>query len=363
MGWENRDYARDNSGYSGGGFASSWPTAIKYLIIANIAVFVAETMTVRRMSPNEFVDGFVTRDNVVEVYRDLGGIGDPSLAPYEELTEVIKKMVSQFPNRGLLPFISPVEEWFELDSRKVRQGQVWRLITAGFCHDRSSIGHILVNMLVLFWFGSIIESIYGSREFLFFYFAALLTSSLFVVGLDTWTGQNIPAVGASGAVMGVAMLFAIHFPRQIIYLFFVIPLQARWLVVLYTAYDLYPVILTLTGNPQFTGIAHAGHLGGLAFGYIYWQFKINFESMFGQKSSRNTNVRLVPLSESKPTESSRRQDYPPDEDEPAPEVLDELDAAVDTILRKIQTDGPDSLSNEEKQLLAKASDWYREREN
>ena len=363
MGFENRDYVRDGSGgyvsgYSSGysGASSSWPTAIKYLILINIAVFVAETMSVRRMTTDEFIDGYVTRENVEDVFRGLGGLAHPPDMDYEELITVIRDLLKHPLNRGQLPMISPVENWLELDSRKVRQGQVWRLVTSGFCHDRSSLLHILVNMLVLYMFGTVIESIYGTREFFFIYFAALLTSSLFIVGLDTWTGENIPAVGASGAVFGVAMLFAMHFPRHIILLFFVIPMQARWLVVLYAVYDLYPVLMKLAGRPQFTGIAHAGHLGGLAFGFIYWQFHLNFERLFGYRGNRVARTR----SENGRSHSAGELN-PLDSEDMATEVVDELDAAVDAILRKIQNEGPESLTEEEKELLEKASNWYRDR--
>lgn len=356
MGWENRDYARDTTGqggYAGGSGFSSWPTALKYLILANILVFIAETVSVRRMTADEFLNRFVTDDNAELVASQLGIPPKAAVQSPEELKNEIKAALQQFPGRGFLPFVSPVEDWFEMDSAKVRQGQVWRLITSGFCHDRSGIFHILVNMLVLYWFGFVIESMYGSREFLLFYFFALLTSSLFILGLDTWTGQNIPAVGASGAVMGVAMLFAMHFPKFVVYLFFVIPLEARWLVILYAAYDLYPVILTLAGKPQFTGIAHAGHLGGLAFGLVYRYSRIRLDRIFGYKSGRHhltTGSQFKVVLVDPETESPR-------------EVIDELDRAVDAILRKIQNEGTESLSEEEIRLLDQASSWYRNRDD
>ena len=96
----------------------------------------------------------------------------------------------------------------------VYQGQVWRLLTHAFCHDRYGVFHILFNMLFLYWFGCTLESMYGSREFLLFYLAAAVFAGLAFVGLDLYTGSRIPGIGASGAVMAVTMLYAMHFPRD-----------------------------------------------------------------------------------------------------------------------------------------------------
>ncbi len=126
-------------------------------------------------------------------------------------------------------------------------------------------------MLFFYWFGSTLEVMYGSREFLLFYLSAALTASLAFVGLDLITGGAAPMIGASGAVMGVTMLFAIHYPRHVIYVMLIIPIEVRWLVCLYVIFDLHPVLLALAGDRQFTGVAHAAHLGGLAFGFLYWK--------------------------------------------------------------------------------------------
>src|SRR5262249_37237068 len=116
--------------------------------------------------------------------------------------------------------VSVVQDWFELDTRKVvYKGQVWRLLTHAFCHNRHEVWHIFFNMLFLYWFGCTIESMYGSREFLLFYLTAALIAALAFVGLDLWTGATAPGIGASGAVMAVTMLYAMHFPRETIYVF------------------------------------------------------------------------------------------------------------------------------------------------
>ena len=78
-----------------------------------------------------------------------------------------------------------------------------------------------------------------------------------------------PAIGASGAVIAVFMLFAWHFPRHTILVFFVIPVEVRWLVIAYAIYDLFPVLRQIGGDVVGDGVAHSAHLGGLAFGLFY----------------------------------------------------------------------------------------------
>src|SRR5262249_36864532 len=105
------------------------------------------------------------------------------------------------------------QEWLQLDTKKVvYEGQVWRLLTHAFCHERYFIFHILFNMLCLYWFGCTLEMLYGSREFLLFYLTAAVVAALAFVGMDLYTGSTSPGIGASGAVMAVMMLYTMHFP-------------------------------------------------------------------------------------------------------------------------------------------------------
>ena len=119
---------------------------------------------------------------------------------------------------------SIVQEWFELNPKKtVEQGQIWRLVTSAFCHDRHGLWHILFNMLLLCWFGQRLERMYGSTEFLLFYLVATVCASLAYVGLAYHGGSKVPAIGASGAIMGVMMLYVIYYPFEQFLLFWFIP--------------------------------------------------------------------------------------------------------------------------------------------
>src|SRR5262249_44618494 len=155
---------------------------------------------------------------------------------------------------------SIVQEWLELKPSLVMRGQVWRLLTSAFCHMRFSPWHLVFNMVMLYWFGIRLESMYGSREFLLFYLTAAGCGSGAFVGLSLWTRADVPAIGASGAVMGVMMLYVIYYPFERFMLFWFIPTPLWVMLALYVIYDVHPVLLALAGHQFSDGVAHAGHL-------------------------------------------------------------------------------------------------------
>lgn len=386
MGLENRDYARSsggsNSGYYDSGYSNSagfgfdrWPPFVKAIIIANVVIYLAQFLFTREPTAAELVERLFNPANIERVIQQLEnetGVQfdrEASQRGYEAKKAELKKYLEEYLKENPVQFyvepVSIVTNAFQLDSSKVMSGQVWRLVTSGFCHDQSGIWHLAVNMLVFFWFGSVMERIYGTREFAIFYFCALIVSGLAVVGLDLWTGQNIPAIGASGAVMAVMMLFTIHFPRHTVLLFFVIPVEARFLVVIYCIFDLHPVLMALSGQPVATGIAHAGHLGGLIFGYLYWQLSLRFEPLiFGRgasRSRRRNSQRTHSTTRSQPRATIVLLDPKAIAEHEPPR--DEFDDAVDEVLRKIQDEGFESLTAEERQILDRASIWYKDRDD
>src|SRR5262249_51546841 len=121
-----------------------------------------------------------------------------------------------------------------------------------------------------------IESMYGSREFLLFYLTAALIAALAFVGLDLWTGATAPGIGASGAGMAGTMLYAMHFPRETIYVFWLGGVGMRLLMLFVVIFAWHALLLALGGERFMDGVAHAAHLGGLAFGFAYgkWQWRL-----------------------------------------------------------------------------------------
>ncbi len=136
----------------------------------------------------------------------------------------------------------------------------WGLFTYMFLH--ANLGHVFWNMLMLFFFGPRLESRLGARGFLALYFLSGLGGGLF-----SFFSFGSPVVGASAAVYGVVIGFAMFWPREPIYIWGVLPVQARWLAVAFVAMSLYSGVFAAGG-----GTAHFAHLGGLAVGagYLRW---------------------------------------------------------------------------------------------
>jgi membrane associated rhomboid family serine protease len=249
--------------------------------------------------------------------------------------------------------VSLMDEWFAVDPVAVARGQVWRLITNAFLHSRHDPLHLLFNMLVLWWFGSTVESLYGSREFTWFYLTAALIGGLGFTLWGWWMRDPTPAIGASGAVMAVLMLFACHFPHSRIYLFGIIGIEARWLVALYAFFDLYPVLLELGGGMRSGRIAHVIHLSGLAVGWLYYTRQWRLSKGWAGWNWR----RLFP----RPSASAELKVFHPEPSSDDGDFPFDLDAEVDRILAKIHDQGSESLTAHERAILTRASERYKRR--
>lgn len=243
----------------------------------------------------------------------------------------------------------PIIDMLALDTVKVMHGEVWRLLTGAFLH--AGLWHIVFNMLFLFWFGSDVEDLYGPKEFLAFYVAGALLSSLTFVGWQLAQGSMGRAVGASGAVTAVMVLFAMHYPRHTIYVFFV-PMPVWFFVLFQVLQDSY---IFLGG--ERTGVAVTAHLGGAAFGFLYYKMQwrmLNLLPTIGTRSQVRARPRLRVYKEeeaaSMPMTSSA-----------AAAVDEQLEAKVDAVLEKVARLGQDSLTDNERQILVRASEVYRKR--
>src|SRR5215472_9625326 len=145
--------------------------------------------------------------------------------------------------------------------------QVWRLATYMFVH--ADFFHILFNMLALWMFGTELERIWGTRFFVKFYFVAgvgsailtILASYIPLAPLEALRYSNI--IGASGAIYGLILAYALYFPDRIIY-YFVFPIPVRIYAIITGAIAFYA---SLSANGG--GVASATHLGGMLVAYIY----------------------------------------------------------------------------------------------
>lgn len=144
---------------------------------------------------------------------------------------------------------------------------VWQLFTYGFLHDTTGLGHVLFNMLNLYFFGTMLEGLVGSRRFVLTYFAAMLAGAVCFLVPALIVGGHFarPALGASGACMGVMVATATLRPNARV-LFIVFPLTLRTLALIFVAFDVFGLLVTIAENAS-DGTAHLVHLGGVLYGF------------------------------------------------------------------------------------------------
>lgn len=145
----------------------------------------------------------------------------------------------------------------------------WTIVTYMFVH--AGFVHLLFNMIGLFFFGPRLEARLGSRDFLLLYFLSGMGGAvLFILSLYLTSSSiiGVALVGASGAVFGILIGFARYWPTEPIYIYGILPVQARWLVVLLTVFSLYAGFSGAGGR-----VAHFAHLGGFAVGYLFLKLR------------------------------------------------------------------------------------------
>jgi membrane associated rhomboid family serine protease len=146
--------------------------------------------------------------------------------------------------------------------------QVWRFVTYMFVH--ASGMHVLLNMLMLWFFAPPLEMRWGKRGFLKFYFVTGVGAGIIHAIFCLITGQMGQAmIGASGAIYGILLAFALLFPDQVVLLYFFIPIKVKYLVIILGALEFFGSVGSATGLGYGDNISHITHLGGLAVAYMY----------------------------------------------------------------------------------------------
>jgi len=232
----------------------------------------------------------------------------------------------------------------------------WTLITYMFMHSR--FFHILVNMLMLYWFGRIFTDFLGNKKLFDVYISGGLAGALiYLIAYQTipLLSDNYPLlgmVGASASVIAIIIATATYFPNYSVFLLFFGQVKLKYLAIVLVVID---VLSLKDGN---TG-GHFAHLGGALFGFIYaYQLKkgidigkwvsgiIDFFTSIGKKTDRPRKVKFKVVSDNEPTVKYTTK----------PSVKnDEEQVKIDKILDKIAKSGYDSLSTVEKDLLFNAS--------
>jgi len=233
--------------------------------------------------------------------------------------------------------------------------QIWQLITYQFMHGGFS--HILFNMFALWMFGMEIENMWGSKKFLYYYLLCGTAAGLFQLFIPPLLGTSAAVtIGASGAIYGVLIAFGMLFPNRHIYLYFLVPIRAKYLI------GFLIILEFLLIDSAGSNVAHLAHLGGALFGFLYIMFDKSIDAPFKQT--------LMGYKGTSPGERFKkpfdnisekfRKRYTTTEDAKFYEINDKEDSEIsqeeiDRILDKISQSGYQNLSEKEKKILFEAS--------
>lgn len=223
----------------------------------------------------------------------------------------------------------------------------WTFVTYMFVHD--GLLHLVFNSLFLYFLGTAVEARMGSRPFPLFYLLCGLGGAAFSLLLSGVMAVP-PFVGASGAVLGVAVAFAMYWPDAEMMVFPIpFPIRARTLVLALVAFD---VVMALA--PGRDGVAHLAHLGGALVAYAYLRLQ-------GLPRAAVAPVPSRPVESAMAVRRALRAKEPPPRPRPArPERnADPAAAEMDRVLDKISAQGIHSLTSEEKRFLAEMSEKKR----
>lgn len=232
--------------------------------------------------------------------------------------------------------------------------QIWQLITYQFLHGGFS--HILFNMFALWMFGAEIENTYGSKKFLIYYLACGIGAGLLHLFLSpVLTGGLAPTIGASGAIYGVMIAFAMFFPDRLIFLYFFIPVKAKYFIAFMIVFEFLAV------DSVGSGVAHLAHLGGALVGFLFILFdkdsQVSFKEMFG--SSRRGYTPPKDVFQKPVFKNPFKKTVPDVEDANYYDVNEEKSDVtqedIDKILDKISQSGYKNLTEREKKILFEAS--------
>jgi len=302
-----------------------FPPVIKFLLISNVAIFLLQY----------FFLGMLKSGNVA--------IGD-----------VFIKNFALFTINS--PFFKP-----------------WQVFTYQYLHGGFS--HLFFNMFALWMFGMELENLWGSKTFFIYYTVCGIGAGLaniFIAPLFTTIAPNVPTIGASGSIYGVLIAFGMLFPNRLIYIYFMLPIKAKYLVVIYILIEVFAV-----ASQSESGIAHFAHLGGGVVGFLYVYFILNkgrpmqfkdenktsnvfdsFKDIFDKKKKedeptppykRPTNIydaNFEDMTNSKYEDDLRRDER-------------KVHEKIDAILDKLSANGYGSLTDEEKRILFQESKKLR----
>jgi membrane associated rhomboid family serine protease len=257
---------------------------------------------------------------------------------------------------------SEVEAWGRFDGARVVAGELWRVASAVLLHV--SLWQLVANMLLTYWAGDRLAQIHGQAEYAAFYIVSGLIGYIALTIAHLLSGAAVVTMGSNAAAAATLTVFACHFPRQQVLLFFVIPMPVWGVVVLYVALDL----LGALGGDWLSAVVLDG--SGIVFGLAYyqyqWQLSGRWWSRGGLRPRRWARPSLPPREAAVDAGQgvSARSTEPASSSGGDSSTLAELadfEAEVDRVLAKLSQQGPESLTAQERAILFQASEMYKKR--
>jgi membrane associated rhomboid family serine protease len=243
--------------------------------------------------------------------------------------------------------LNPLSEGFNF--------QIWQLVTYQFMHGGFS--HILFNMFALWMFGMEIENIWGSKKFLIYYLICGVAAGLAQLFIAPLFSAPAVTIGASGAIFGVMIAFAMLFPDRHIFLYFLVPIKAKYLIGFLFILEIFWI------GDAGSNVAHLAHLGGALAGFLFIMFDksidvplkhmLNISSVHRSRSNFQNPFSGLSDKFKKRSQNIEDADYYDINQKKEGEEITQ--AEIDAILDKIGQSGYQNLSEREKRILFEAS--------
>jgi len=240
-----------------------------------------------------------------------------------------------------------VLDYGALSLEGLKRGFIWQFITFQFLHD--GMPHLVLNSLGLYFFGRPLEGLLGRRDFIKLYLFSGVLGGLVQALLGLISARFAgPMVGASAGICGLIAAFSVLAPDSQIYVWFVLPIRARYFL---------PIMLGLTLLFLVTStdshVAHAAHLGGILGGMAYLKW---LHGLGGSLFSSARFRRALPRRELVTTRSAKRSFWRKETSKPVDDLppADFISREVDPILDKISAHGIQSLTERERKILEAA---------
>ena len=255
---------------------------------------------------------------------------------------------------GLSGRIALIETWGAFVPQwAIFGGEVWRFVTYMFLH--AGLFHILINMFILWMFGSQVEALWGRRTFLTYYFvcgvgAAMIYGVFKLFGYDSM----VPMLGASGAIYGLLLAYGLSFPNNVILVMMIFPMKAKYAVILFGLVELMMI-------PGGGSVAHLAHLGGMAAGFVFLRVTAPTLARGGgvfddagrawRKFRARNRMRVVRPEDRSNGKNGKNGKNGNGQDNTPPSPGQKR---IDIILDKISREGLQSLTDEEQEILRRA---------